>query len=79
MYNILLYYCNNITYLRRSLFILFLFLGVYGIPKRMGLLKGLNKFDNLYFGINHKSSQELDPQARILLEVVYESIVDAGM
>lgn len=45
----------------------------------MGLMKELDKFDNLYFGISHKSSEELDPQGRILLEVVYESIVDAGM
>lgn len=45
----------------------------------MGLLKELDKFDNLYFGINHKSCHDLDPQARILMEVVYESIADAGI
>lgn len=45
----------------------------------MGQLKDISKFDSKFFGVHHKQAHLLDPQARILLESTYESIVDAGM
>lgn len=52
--------------------------GLYGLPRKMGQLKDISKFDNQFFGVHHKQAHLLDPQARILLELTYESIVDAG-
>ena len=52
--------------------------GKYGLPKRHGKLKVIDKFDASAFGIHPKQASNMDPQARVLLEVVYESIVDAG-
>ncbi|XP_054723843.1 fatty acid synthase-like [Uloborus diversus] len=52
--------------------------GLYGLPRRMGVIKDISKFDNQFFGVHHKQAHNLDPQARILLELTYESIVDAG-
>lgn len=43
------------------------------------MLKDISKFDNQFFGVHHKQAHLLDPQARMLLELTYESIVDAGM
>lgn len=54
-------------------------LGLYGLPRKMGQLKDISKFDSKFFGVHHKQAHLLDPQARILLESTYESIVDAGM
>ena len=36
-------------------------------------------FDAEFFGINSLECRAMDPQQRILLEIVYESIEDAGM
>ncbi|GBN76779.1 Fatty acid synthase [Araneus ventricosus] len=52
--------------------------GLYGLPRKMGKLKDISKFDSQFFGVHHKQAHELDPQARILLELTYESIIDAG-
>ncbi|CAL1299396.1 unnamed protein product [Larinioides sclopetarius] len=52
--------------------------GLYGLPRKMGTLKDISKFDNQFFGVHHKQAHMLDPQARILLELTHESIVDAG-
>ncbi|GBN00720.1 Fatty acid synthase [Araneus ventricosus] len=51
---------------------------LYGLPRKTGKLKDISKFDSQYFGIHHKQAHVLDPQARILLEVTHECIVDAG-
>lgn len=53
-------------------------LGYYGLPKRHGKINELNKFDASFFAINPKQVNMMDPQLRILLEVVYEAILDAG-
>lgn len=44
----------------------------------MGKLKDLNKFDAHFFGVHGKQADYMDPQARMLLELTYEAIVDAG-
>lgn len=52
--------------------------GIWGIPERMGKLVNLEKFDAMFFGINAKQADVMDPQARMLLETTYECIIDAG-
>ncbi|GFO05617.1 fatty acid synthase [Plakobranchus ocellatus] len=44
----------------------------------MGKLKNITDFDAEFFGVHSKSANTMDPMLRILLEVVYEAIVDAG-
>lgn len=53
--------------------------GFYGLPGRNGKLKDLSKLDAQFFGIHGKQARNMDPQARILLELTYEAIVDAGI
>ncbi|XP_045164352.2 fatty acid synthase-like [Mercenaria mercenaria] len=53
--------------------------GLYGLPKRSGKLKDLSKFDASFFGVHPKQANSMDPQLRILLELTYEAIVDAGV
>ncbi|KAJ8976432.1 hypothetical protein NQ317_008466 [Molorchus minor] len=48
-------------------------------PKSMGIVNDFEKFDASFFEINPKTSELLDPRARKLLEVVFESIVDSGI
>jgi hypothetical protein len=52
---------------------------MYGLPKRSGKLKDLSKFDASFFGVHPKQANSMDPQLRILLEVTYEAIIDAGL
>nr|XP_023016718.1 fatty acid synthase-like [Leptinotarsa decemlineata] len=52
--------------------------GIYGVSRRSGVIPEINKFDNTYFEIHATLAQYSDPRHRILLETVYESIVDAG-
>ena len=53
--------------------------GYSGLPRRNGKLKDLSKFDAEYFQVNPLQAHAMDPQLRILLEVAYEAIVDAGI
>ena len=53
--------------------------GYGGLPRRNGKLKDLSKFDAEYFQVNPLQAHAMDPQLRILLEVTYEAIVDAGI
>lgn len=53
--------------------------GLYGLPRRSGKLKDLSKFDAAFFGVHAKLAHTMDPQLRLLLEVAYEAIVDAGI
>ncbi|XP_075072878.1 fatty acid synthase [Mixophyes fleayi] len=53
--------------------------GLYGLPKRNGKLKEINKFDASFFGVHPKQAHTMDPQLRLLLEICYEAIVDGGV
>ncbi|KAI1291794.1 Fatty acid synthase [Halotydeus destructor] len=53
--------------------------GLYGLPPRAGKIKDLSKFDAQFFGVHGKQADVMDPQARMLLEVAYEAICDAGI
>lgn len=48
-------------------------------PRRFGKIRNLEKFDASFFSLMPKHANSLDPQARILLEAAYESILDAGV
>jgi len=48
------------------------------MPKRCGKLKDLTKFDASFFGVHPKQANGMDPQLRMLLEVTYEALHDAG-
>ena len=50
-----------------------------GLPKRSGKLKDLSKFDAAFFGVHPKQANTMDPQLRMLLEVTYEALIDAGL
>lgn len=53
--------------------------GLYGLPTRTGKLKNLELFDATFFGVHAKQAHVMDPQLRMLLELTYEAMVDAGM
>ncbi|RWS30389.1 fatty acid synthase-like protein 2, partial [Leptotrombidium deliense] len=54
-------------------------IGLYGLPTRSGKIKDLSKFDAQFFGVHGKQANLMDPQARLLLELTYEALCDAGM
>ncbi|KRX40198.1 Fatty acid synthase [Trichinella murrelli] len=53
--------------------------GLFGLPRRHGKLKNLTKFDATFFGVHPKQANNMDPQLRMLLEVTYEALLDAGI
>lgn len=53
--------------------------GMLGLPTGNGKLKDLTRFDASMFGVHPKQAHAMDPQLRMLLEVVYEAIADAGV
>lgn len=54
-------------------------IGIFGLPTRNGTLKDISGFDAEFFGISPKQADNMDPQLRMLLEVSYEAIFDAGV
>ena len=48
----------------------------FGSP---GTLLDIDKFDAEYFNYSTKAANTLEPTHRLLLEVSYEAIADAGM
>ncbi|XP_028141037.2 fatty acid synthase-like [Diabrotica virgifera virgifera] len=52
--------------------------GIKNLPKRSGKILDIDKFDATFFGLHPKQANFTDPRHRILLETVYEAIVDAG-
>ncbi|XP_068717598.1 fatty acid synthase-like [Montipora capricornis] len=53
--------------------------GLHGLPKRGGKLKDIKHFDATFFGVHAKQANKMDPQLRILLELTYEALIDAGV
>ncbi|KFD52748.1 hypothetical protein M513_06404 [Trichuris suis] len=53
--------------------------GLFGLPRRHGKVKQLAKFDATFFGVHPKQAKNMDPQLRILLEVAFEALLDAGV
>jgi fatty acid synthase, animal type len=49
------------------------------VPRKMGKIRNLEKFDASFFSILNKNANQMDPQGRILLEHSYEAIIDAGI
>lgn len=49
------------------------------IPKRMGVIDNIEKFDATFFGVPYKQTNYMDPQCRLLIETAYEAILDAGI
>ncbi|XP_063702664.1 fatty acid synthase-like [Culicoides brevitarsis] len=49
------------------------------IPKRMGKIDGLEKFDANFFGVHFKQAHCMDPQCRVLVEMAYQAVLDAGI
>ncbi|KAL6257976.1 hypothetical protein P5V15_011572 [Pogonomyrmex californicus] len=49
------------------------------IPKRIGKISNVGKFDALFFGVHFKQAHTMDPMCRMLLEHAYEAIIDAGV
>lgn len=54
------------------------FQGLYGAIMRTGKMKDLTQFDAEFFNYPPALAERSDPQQRMLLEVAYEAIVDAG-
>lgn len=52
--------------------------GLHGLPRRSGKLPDLGHFDSSFFSVSPRQAHNMDPQLRLLLEVTYEAIVDAG-
>lgn len=50
-----------------------------GLPPRGGYLDDVLGFDAKFFGISPGEARALDPQHRLLLEVVWEAVEDAAM
>ncbi|CAG2121684.1 unnamed protein product, partial [Medioppia subpectinata] len=44
-----------------------------------GKIHDFDRFDSTFFGLPKQFTEMIDPQGRLLLEVVYEAIVDAGV
>ncbi|XP_029176907.1 fatty acid synthase-like [Nylanderia fulva] len=53
--------------------------GTYEVPSRFGKLKDLGSFDASFFRVHPKQARVMDPQLRIMLEVTYETLIDAGV
>lgn len=47
--------------------------------RRGGFLAGIEDFDNHFFGISDREAERIDPQHRLLLEVAWEALEDAGL
>lgn len=53
--------------------------GIHGLPLRTAKLKDLSSFDASFFGVHAKQANVMDPQLRMMLEIIFEAIVDAGI
>lgn len=55
------------------------YLGLLGLPSHSGTLLNLSSFDNKFFDINDYDANNMDPTTRLMHEVAYETILDAGI
>jgi acyl transferase domain-containing protein len=44
----------------------------------IGTLKDITRFDAVYFGVPPKHVHMMDPQLRMILELIYVALLDAG-
>ncbi|RWS01683.1 fatty acid synthase-like protein, partial [Dinothrombium tinctorium] len=56
-----------------------IFVDVFNITNRIAKLNHYSEFDAEFFEISDQEADLIDPQIRMLLEVVFECIYDAGM
>src|SRR3712207_1695058 len=47
--------------------------------RRGGFISGIDQFDASFFGMSPREATRADPQQRILMEVAYEAVEDAGI
>nr|XP_022917895.1 fatty acid synthase-like [Onthophagus taurus] len=48
------------------------------VPHKIGKIPGIEKFDAGFFGVNQMTAHNMDPMCRLLLECVFEALLDAG-
>ncbi|XP_043469511.1 fatty acid synthase-like [Leptopilina heterotoma] len=49
------------------------------VPPRIGVMKSIDTFDRIFFGIHGKLVDCMDPMVRMMIETTYEAITDAGI
>lgn len=49
------------------------------VPGWAGVIEGIEHFDAAFFGVSPREAMSLDPQHRLLLEVAWEALEDAGI
>lgn len=54
--------------------------GLYGLPHRNGKIKlsACEKFDHEFFQVPEGEAAFMNPTERLIFEVTYETIIDAG-
>jgi acyl transferase domain-containing protein/NADPH:quinone reductase-like Zn-dependent oxidoreductase/acyl carrier protein/NADP-dependent 3-hydroxy acid dehydrogenase YdfG len=49
------------------------------LPQRAGLIEHVDQFDPSFFGVSPREADSIDPQHRLLMEVVWEAFEDAAI